>query len=212
MASDTQPEVIVEVVRTPSVFEELFALRREVFIEEQKVDPSIESDSCDLEASSGGVAWIDAGIAIYVVARLTGGDRAVVGTARLVATHGAYGCCADNNAGGGSSDNVGMENAKPSNVATPSLRSGAHEGPMVGKWGKIGRVAVKKESRKMGIGRLMMVALEEEAKQAPFKLDGLYLGGQVQALQFYEAVGYTAIAGSAHVQAGIDHVWFEMLL
>ncbi len=66
----------------------------------------------------------------------------------------------------------------------------------------IGRVAVLKELRGRGYGRLLMLALHEEAgKRAYTKLR---LGAQLHAIPFYESIGYVA-SGDVFLDAGIEH-------
>ncbi|MGG0655265.1 GNAT family N-acetyltransferase [Rummeliibacillus pycnus] len=69
--------------------------------------------------------------------------------------------------------------------------------------GKIQRVAVLEEYRSHGIGRIIIKALEDKAKElgAPkVKLDG-----QLQAQGFYEKIGYEVKSG-IFLDAGIEHV------
>ena len=71
-----------------------------------------------------------------------------------------------------------------------------------GEVGKIGRVAVLKETRGLGIGRdLMLSALDQCRAQG---LTRATLGAQTHALAFYEALGFTAI-GPEFLDAGIPH-------
>ncbi|MGE7623046.1 GNAT family N-acetyltransferase [Viridibacillus sp. NPDC096237] len=69
--------------------------------------------------------------------------------------------------------------------------------------GKIQRVAILEEYRKHGLGRIIIQALEDIAKElgaAKVKLDG-----QVQAQGFYEKLGYH-VASDIFLDAGIEHV------
>ena len=56
--------------------------------------------------------------------------------------------------------------------------------------GRIGRVAVAKNHRNKGLGRFLIRALLNEAQRLGF--ESVYLHGQVQALGFYEKLGFTA--------------------
>ena len=69
--------------------------------------------------------------------------------------------------------------------------------------GKIQRVAVLEEYRSHGIGKIIIQALEEKAKElgaSKVKLDG-----QVQAQGFYEKLGYE-VKSDIFLDAGIEHV------
>ncbi len=64
---------------------------------------------------------------------------------------------------------------------------------------KIGRVAVLAPYRKFGIGAALMQAAEAAHPGAMFQLDA-----QLQAMRFYEKLGYTA-EGPVFDDAGIPH-------
>ncbi len=69
--------------------------------------------------------------------------------------------------------------------------------------GKLQRVAVLEEYRSHGIGRIIIQALEDKAKElgaSKVKLDG-----QIQAQGFYEKLGYEVKSG-VFLDAGIEHV------
>ncbi|GAB3094663.1 GNAT family N-acetyltransferase [Aestuariicella hydrocarbonica] len=68
--------------------------------------------------------------------------------------------------------------------------------------GRIGRVAVMKNTREFGLGRQIMEALEREARQAG--LAQVYLHAQDSAVGFYEKLGYE-IHGESFMEAGILH-------
>ena len=72
-----------------------------------------------------------------------------------------------------------------------------------GKWGQIGRMAVLATYRRRGVGRLLLTALEEEAKRR--KLEGVMLHAQLYARDFYRAVGYHD-SSPIFEEAGIPHV------
>lgn len=68
--------------------------------------------------------------------------------------------------------------------------------------GKVGRVAVLKQHRKQGIGRLLMEAIASKAKEA--RLNTLVLHAQEDSMAFYESLGYQALGGR-FLEAGIPH-------
>jgi predicted GNAT family N-acyltransferase len=68
--------------------------------------------------------------------------------------------------------------------------------------GRIGRVAVLKSARGSGVGRAIMAALEEHARACG--MQRLWAHAQVQALIFYERLGYR-VAGETFMEAGIAH-------
>lgn len=67
---------------------------------------------------------------------------------------------------------------------------------------KAQRVAVRASVRQNGIGRLLMRALEDEARIQ--KATAVVLGAQLTALNFYEKLGYEAY-GDEFDDAGIPH-------
>lgn len=68
--------------------------------------------------------------------------------------------------------------------------------------GKAERVAVLAEARGEGVGAALMAALHDEAARRGAA--EVILASQVQALPFYEKLGYTAY-GELFLDAGIDH-------
>ena len=70
---------------------------------------------------------------------------------------------------------------------------------------KIQRMAVKKEARKKGFGRMIMTFVEEYAKEN--QIHELVLGAQTQAIPFYQSLNYT-VFGDEYLDAGIKH--FDM--
>jgi len=72
-----------------------------------------------------------------------------------------------------------------------------------GKWGQIGRMAVLQSHRKNGVGNLLLVELEDEARRRG--LSGVLVHSQLYALGFYERHGYRPV-GAVFQEAGIDHV------
>lgn len=71
------------------------------------------------------------------------------------------------------------------------------------KSGKVGRVAVLEPFRKLGIGRRLMLELENAARKQG--LDEIWFHAQLTALPFYERLGYQA-EGEEFEEAGIRHV------
>ncbi|MBN2658333.1 MAG: GNAT family N-acetyltransferase [Spirochaetales bacterium] len=68
--------------------------------------------------------------------------------------------------------------------------------------GHIGRVAVLKEYRSRGIGRELILHIEEIAFELGF--DQVELGAQLHAIPFYEKLGYEPF-GETYMDAGIEH-------
>jgi len=67
----------------------------------------------------------------------------------------------------------------------------------------IGRVAVKKQFRKQGIGRLLMLYAEKLGREKNCKF--AVLNAQIQAKGFYTSLGYCA-DGDTFSEAGIEHI------
>lgn len=68
----------------------------------------------------------------------------------------------------------------------------------------LGRIAVLLEYRKMGIGRILMQALEDAAR-ASFKFSHFELSAQKRAIGFYKSVGYEEI-GEFYLDEGYPHI------
>jgi predicted GNAT family N-acyltransferase len=68
---------------------------------------------------------------------------------------------------------------------------------------KAERVAVLKQKRKVGAGKLLMQTLEEFARQK--KAQAIYLNAQTQVVPFYKRLGYKE-CGAPFDEAGIPHV------
>ena len=66
----------------------------------------------------------------------------------------------------------------------------------------LGRLAVLTSARGLGIGAALVRAVEELARQQ--HRQAVYLGGQTQALGFYERLGYRAF-GDEFDDAGLPH-------
>ncbi|MFD7131392.1 GNAT family N-acetyltransferase [Streptomyces sp. NPDC059894] len=142
----------VRVVEDPADREACFALRKEVFVDEQGVPEDIEYDVHDADA-------------VHVLA--VGEDGVPLGTGRLL-----YGEAAAAKTGG-----------------DPSV-------------GSLGRLAVAKEARGLGVGAALVRALEEAAGARG--LAAVDLHAQTHALGFYERLGYAAY-GPQFADAGIPH-------
>ena len=84
-------------------------------------------------------------------------------------------------------------------IATARLLSNDH----------VGRVAVLKEYRSKGIGKLVMQEIIALAKQQQRK--ELILSSQVHATQFYSGLGF-AVQGESYLDCGIPHVDMVMVL
>lgn len=84
-------------------------------------------------------------------------------------------------------------------IATARLLSNDH----------VGRVAVLKEYRSKGIGKLVMQEIIALAKQQQRK--ELILSSQVHATQFYSGLGF-AVQGESYLDCGIPHVDMVMTL
>ena len=133
---------------------EIFLVRREVFVEEQKVVLSEEFDHFDtLDA-------MNAGTVIHLMAQL---KSHTVGTGRLIWTKDSF--------------------------------AGNHVA-------KIGRIAVRKELRRRGIGLALMSKFHEIA--CDMGLGGIVLSAQLQAENFYRTLGYRKL-GRPYDDVGIAH-------
>ncbi|WP_309052227.1 GNAT family N-acetyltransferase [Streptomyces sp.] len=129
-----------------------FAVRREVFVEEQGVPQELEYDTYDATA-------------VHVLA--VRADGVPLGTGRLL--HGA--------------------DALAKTGADASV-------------GSLGRLAVTRAARGLGVGAALVAAIEEAARERG--LDAVDLHAQTQALGFYERLGYAAY-GPEFPDAGMPH-------
>jgi predicted GNAT family N-acyltransferase len=75
---------------------------------------------------------------------------------------------------------------------------------------KLQRLAVLKHYRGTGIGRSLILALEEQAREAGFQF--CILDGQCQAEPFYLKLGYVTISEQPFEEAGIMHVRMQKTL
>jgi predicted GNAT family N-acyltransferase len=89
-------------------------------------------------------------------------------------------------------------------VATGRLVLDEHDGNL-----HIGRVAVLAEHRRHGLGRTVMLALRDLARER--NATSITLAAQLHAVGFYERLGYTA-RGDVFLDAGIEHRWMDLPL
>lgn len=75
--------------------------------------------------------------------------------------------------------------------------------------GKVGRVAVLAQARGRGLGRDLMLRIHQEARA--LKLRELTLGSQMQAVPFYEKLGYVT-QGEQFLDGGIPHLRMVLCL
>ncbi len=88
---------------------------------------------------------------------------------------------------------------EPDGSGTPS----GGESSRSGSYGKIGRVAVRADQRRRGLGVAVMGALEQRARERGLRT--IVLHAQVEVEPFYLRQGYTSEGGHFFV-AGIEHV------
>ncbi|MGN1317423.1 MAG: GNAT family N-acetyltransferase [Lachnospirales bacterium] len=69
--------------------------------------------------------------------------------------------------------------------------------------GRIGRVAVLKEYRKLGLGKVLMEELLRRLKEKGF--DTAYVNAQTRVRGFYESLGFMAF-GDIFMEANIPHI------
>ncbi len=136
----------VRIVATEEELTRCLEIRREVFVDEQKVPEADEVDGLDP-------------LCVHFLATPHVGDPAAeaVGTARLW---------------------------------------------QKGKTAKAQRVAVLDAMRKKGVGKELMLAIEKEARGRRYP--ELVLGAQLEAIPFYEALGYE-VFGDEYDDAGLPH-------
>lgn len=72
---------------------------------------------------------------------------------------------------------------------------------------KMQRIAVLSSFRSQGIGRILLIAMEELARE--LALDKSVLDAQIQAQQFYHLLGYKVVSSEPFDDAGIMHVRME---
>jgi predicted GNAT family N-acyltransferase len=74
---------------------------------------------------------------------------------------------------------------------------------VVGNSAKAERVAVLASARHLGLGRLLMQAIETRARER--SLSKIQLNAQVPVVPFYEKLGYQT-QGEVFLEAGIEHL------
>ena len=75
--------------------------------------------------------------------------------------------------------------------------------------GHIGRVAVLKNFRGLGLGKALMEKMIDLARENNFPK--VELSAQIQAQPFYESLGFNA-SGKIYLEAGIEHIFMDMVL
>ncbi|MET7622203.1 GNAT family N-acetyltransferase [Streptomyces sp. NPDC005408] len=145
----------VRVAVGPADREACFAVRKDVFVVEQRVPAEIEYDAFDAEDAD----------TVHVLA--FGADGVPLGTGRLL-----YGPAAADKTG----DDASV--------------------------GSLGRLAVTKAARGLGVGVALVRAIEDAARERG--LAAVDLHAQTHALGFYERLGYVAY-GAEFLDAGIGH-------
>jgi predicted GNAT family N-acyltransferase len=102
--------------------------------------------------------------------------------------------------------NVPWEDEYDNNDYTAVLFNAYDEEKIIGTTrlyaGKLGRVAVLKDYRGQGIGKALVEAAEAEARAQG--LNKVKLASQLEAIPFYEKLGYE-IYGDVFLDAGIPH-------
>ncbi|NNH01344.1 GNAT family N-acetyltransferase [Acinetobacter sp. ANC 5414] len=73
----------------------------------------------------------------------------------------------------------------------------------------VGRVAVLKSHRGLGIGKLLMQQIIQQAKYE--QREFLKLSSQVHAMQFYAALGFK-VEGEQYLDCGIPHIDMRLVL
>ncbi len=73
-----------------------------------------------------------------------------------------------------------------------------------------GRIAVLKEYRGKGYGRLILGYMEDDLKNN-IKADKITISAQLHAKGFYQSLGYT-VMGDIYLEEGKEHIWCEKAL
>ena len=73
---------------------------------------------------------------------------------------------------------------------------------------KIGRIAVKKDKRGMGIGEKIVLELLRKAKEEGVKT--VWVGAQTHAVGFYEKCGFSLVGTPEYIEENIPH--YDMIL
>lgn len=87
-------------------------------------------------------------------------------------------------------------------ASEPPVALGTARMRIVDGLAKAERVAVRRDARTRGVGRRLMRAIEDHARERG--LPAIVLHAQVAAIPFYERLGYRA-HGEIFLDAGIDH-------
>lgn len=152
MGADISAEV--RLAQTEADRDAVFALRHQVFVDEQSVPAELEYDELDLAAD-------------HFLALL---DGVPAGAGRLVIVS------------SGPDADLGRE-TKASGI--------------------LGRLAVGKAARGMGLGKLLVRAIEQRAAERGLSVVELH--AQTHACGFYQQLGYAA-HGELFSEAGIEHI------
>ncbi|MGX1884307.1 GNAT family N-acetyltransferase [Streptomyces sp. NPDC055287] len=142
----------VRIAEGPADLEACFAVRKQVFVVEQRVPADIEYDAYDAGA-------------VHVLAVTA--DGTPLGTGRLL-----HGPAAAGKTGGDTTV------------------------------GSLGRLAVSREARGLGVGAALVRAIEDAARERGLRAVDLH--AQTHALGFYERLGYAGY-GPEFPDAGIPH-------
>jgi predicted GNAT family N-acyltransferase len=159
MSADISAEV--RLAQTEADRDAVFAVRHQVFVDEQSVPEELEYDELDLAAD-------------HFLALL---DGVPVGAGRLVIIDSAL--------------DAGLAQG------TAGLAQGTKA------IGILGRLAVGKAARGMGLGKLLVRAIEQRAAECG--LAAVELHAQTHARGFYQQLGYAAY-GDLFSEAGIEHI------
>lgn len=146
--------IVINLENSGRLLDKYFAIRRRVFVGEQKVDISIEIDEYENIENT-----------VHLIALDETGSAA--GAGRLI----NYACHAG---------------------SRPAVKTA-----------KLGRVCVAPEFRGMGLGRLIVEKMIEEARRRGYKK--LVLHSQAYIAGLYEKFGFVR-RGEIFKEAGIDHI------
>ncbi|CAM3785394.1 GNAT family N-acetyltransferase [Marinicrinis lubricantis] len=93
--------------------------------------------------------------------------------------------------------------------AGENAATGRHK-PYDSETAKMQRIAVLKLYRGTGLGRILLEALEQSAREQGFR--AAKLDAQLQARAFYEKCGYEVVSEDVFLDAGIPHVTMKKYL
>ncbi len=104
-------------------------------------------------------------------------------------------------------ENIEMDGLEDQGIHVLVTESGTPAGTarimVEGSIGKIGRVAVLKRYRGLGLGQVLMKECARILRNMP-QVTKAKLGAQVHALSFYEKLGYR-VDGDEYIEADIPH-------